>query len=218
MSWDLIIFDCDGVLVDSERIANRVLAEVMTEAGWPMTTAESVATFMGLSERSSRQIIDQRFGQPMPGIFEQFYVRLYDAFAAELKPILGVEGALDAIGANAWPTCVASSGSHEKMGMTLQKTGLRERFAGRVFSAHDVARGKPAPDLYLHAAAAFGARAERCAVIEDSAHGVEGGVAAGMRVFGFSDLTAGAVLEAAGARVFTRMEELAALLHEHRPR
>ncbi len=217
MTWDLIIFDCDGVLVDSERVANRLLAEVLTTAGWPMTTAESIATFMGLSEKSSQHIIDERLGRPMPAVFKRFYERLYGAFEAELTAIAGVRAAIEKIDASGWPTCVASSGSHQKMAITLGKTGLHTHFAGRIFSAHDVARGKPAPDLYLHAAASLGARPERCAVIEDSPHGVRGGIAAGMTVFGFSDLAEASTLEAAGAHPFTRMEDLHALLEDRRP-
>jgi HAD superfamily hydrolase (TIGR01509 family) len=217
MGWELVIFDCDGVLVDSERVANRLLAAILTEAGWPMTAEDSIRTFMGLSEQSSRRIIDEQFGRPMPQVFETFYARLYDAFEAGLTPIPGIERALAGVAAAGWASCVASSGSHEKMAITLRRTGLWDAFAGRVFSANEVARGKPHPDLYLHAASMLGAAPSRCAVVEDSPHGVEGGRAAGMHVFGFADLTPAARLAGAGACVFTQMEDLPELLLRHAP-
>jgi HAD superfamily hydrolase (TIGR01509 family) len=217
MSWDLIVFDCDGVLVDSERVANRTLARELTVAGWAMDMHESIRIFMGRSEASCRAIIDAHFGRPMPQVFEAYYADLWPAFEAELEAIAGVADALAAIDARGWRTCVASSGSHQKMRRTLGRTGLWPRFEGRIFSAGEVQHGKPAPDLFLHAAARMGVDPRRAALVEDSAPGVTGGVAAGMTVFGFADLTAPATLAAAGAHAFAAMSELPALLDAHAP-
>jgi HAD superfamily hydrolase (TIGR01509 family) len=128
--------------------------------------------------------IEAHLGRRLPASWEEPFRHLYrQAFEAELEPVAGVVAALDAI---AIPTCVASSGTHEKIRFTLGLTGLYERFAGRIFSVSDVARGKPAPDLFLHAAARMGVPPAQCAVVEDSRYGVEAARAAGMRAFGYA--------------------------------
>jgi HAD superfamily hydrolase (TIGR01509 family) len=196
-----VIFDCDGVLVDSELTSNRVLARVLTEIGLPMTAEESMATFVGRSWPGCLAIIEERLGHPPPEDLTVRYRSARDEVLARVEPVPGVVEALDAIDL---PTCVASSGDHGKMAVTLGATGLLHRFEGRIFSAYDVGgRGKPAPDLFLHAADQMGFDPATTAVIEDSGPGVEAGVAAGMRVFGYR-------VEA--PTTFRDMRELPALL------
>lgn len=203
-----VIFDCDGVLVDSEPISNRVLAEALTGIGLPMTAEESTATFMGRSWASLVEIVEGRLGRAVPADLRARYLdRIFAAFERELQPVPGIAAALDRI---ALPWCVASSSSHEKMRFTLGHTGLLERFEGRLFSATEVTQGKPAPDLFLHAAARMGWAPEQCAVVEDSAPGVQAALAAGMTALAYAGRTDPALL--AGAQVFTRMAELPALL------
>ena len=208
---DLVIFDCDGVLVDSERLAIRIEAEVISSLGWPLTEREIVERFVGRSDSYMRAEIERRIGRAVDWEAE-FAPRYREVFEQELVPVDGVIEALDAIMIT---TCVASSGTHEKLRFTLGLTGLHDRFAGRIFSASEVANGKPAPDLFLHAAAQMGVAPAACAVIEDSEAGVEAATAAGMRVLAF----AGGVTEASRLRrededvvVFDDMRSLPALL------
>ena len=209
--FELVIFDCDGVLVDSERIAVRVEAELLGELGWPLSQAEIVERFMGRTTEYMDEAIEAQLGSRLPGDWrDQFQRRYREAFAAELVPVDGVLDALDQI---AVPTCVASSGSHDKLRFTLGHTGLYERFEGRIFSGYEVANGKPAPDLFLHAAARMGAGPARCAVVEDSLYGVLAARAAGMRAFGYAGgLTPADLLEGEGTVVFEDMRELPRLL------
>lgn len=210
-SISLVIFDCDGVLVDTERIAVRIDVIVLAELGWPMTEAEVVERFMGRSDEEMTADIEAHLGRRLPVSWEEPFRHLYrQAFEAELEPVAGVVGALDAI---AIPTCVASSGTHEKIRFTLGLTGLYERFAGRIFSVSDVARGKPAPDLFLHAAARMGVPPAQCAVVEDSRYGVEAARAAGMRAFGYAGgLAPKGALAGPQTIVFEDMRELPDLL------
>lgn len=206
VSTELVIFDCDGVLVDSEPIANRVLAEELTGIGLATTVESSMRDYMGRSWAASVEIFEQKLGRPLPSEFAaRFWERLDAALRAEVRPVPGIHEALARIST---PTCVASSGRREKMQITLAVTGLLERFEGRIFSAADVPRAKPWPDLFLHAASRLGAAPEACVVVEDSPRGVEAGVAAGMRVLGFAGRTDPDALEAAGAEVFRDMREL----------
>ena len=212
MGFDLVIFDCDGVLVDSEPLANRIFADALEEVGLALSFDEVCATFVGLSMSRCVEIVEQRLGRALPGDFvPRLQRRTFDAFRADLQAVPGVAEALDRI---ASPVCVASSGEREKMNLTLGLTGLLPRFEGRIFSATEVARGKPWPDLFLHAAATLGAVPQRCAVVEDSLPGVRAACAAGMAAFGFAARDDGARLAAAGATVFRSMEELPALLGE----
>jgi HAD superfamily hydrolase (TIGR01509 family) len=207
----LVIFDCDGVLVDTERIAVRIDVIVLAELGWPMTEAEVVERFMGRSDEEMTADIEAHLGRRLPASWEEPFRHLYrEAFAAELEPVAGVVEALDAI---AIPTCVASSGTHEKIRFTLGLTGLYERFAGRIFSVSDVARGKPAPDLFLHAAGRMGIPPAQCAVVEDSRYGVEAARAAGMRAFGYAGgLAPRGALAGPQTIIFEDMRELPRLL------
>jgi HAD superfamily hydrolase (TIGR01509 family) len=216
MAYDLVIFDCDGVLVDSEPLSNRILAERLTAIGLATTTEDSIRDFMGRSWATCRALIEQRLGRPLPEDFaDGYHEELYEALRRELRPVAGVRAALDAIGG---PACVASSGSHEKIRTSLGATGLLERFQGRIFSATDVEHGKPAPDLFLHAARECGADPGRCVVVEDAPAGAKAGRRAGMAVLGYAGLTAPELLEAEGATVFRSMAELPALLNGSAPR
>jgi HAD superfamily hydrolase (TIGR01509 family) len=205
-----VIFDCDGVLVDSERLANQVLAELLTEIGLPTTTDESLATYMGLSTTSWTALAAEKLGAPLPADFVDRYTEgVHAAFDRELEAVPGVG---DVVVDLRWPTCVASSGEHERMRRTLGRTGLHSHFEGRIYSATEVERGKPHPDLFLHAADRMGADPARCVVVEDSPFGVRGAVAAGMRALGYAAMTPSEVLEAAGAETFTTMTRLPGLL------
>jgi HAD superfamily hydrolase (TIGR01509 family) len=216
VAFDLVIFDCDGVLVDSEPLANRVLAEQLTVIGLPTSFEQSVRDFMGRSWAANVAVIEERLGGPMPdGFADGYFDELYGTFARELEPIAGIHAALDAI---ALPSCVASSSAHDKIRRSLELTGLLEHFGGRIFSAADVEHGKPAPDLFLYAAAQMGAAPERCVVVEDAPAGVQAGRAAGMTVLGYAGLTDAAQLQAAGARTFARMADLPSLITGSAPR
>ena len=208
--FELVIFDNDGVLVDSEPISNRVMAEAISAVGLPTTTEDSMRDFMGRRWEDSVAIVEDRLGRTLPEAFTTTYRERRDAaLAAELGPVPGVAEAIARIPC---ARCVASSGAPEKIRFTLEHTGLLHLFDGRMFSAVEVKNGKPAPDLFLHAAARMGVTPERCAVVEDTVHGVEAGVAAGMAAFGYAWYFDSAVLEAAGAKAFTSMQELPGLL------
>lgn len=186
-SPQLLILDNDGVLVDSEPIANSVLTALLTEYGVATTYEETVRRYLGTSLAYVRQDVENRLERPVPGDFEQrYHDGLFQRARSELTAVAGVEAALDAIDL---PTCVASSGAPERIEFTLKLAGLYDRFAGRLFSAQEVERGKPFPDLFLHAARQMGVRPGRCVVVEDSPYGVAAGKAAGMRVIGYAAVT-----------------------------
>ncbi|MFB6621271.1 HAD family hydrolase [Streptomyces sp. NPDC056374] len=208
---ELVIFDCDGVLVDSERIYCRVDREVFASLGAEFTEAEMVEYFVGSPHDMLTAIVEELRGRPLePGWQTPFTQRYEDALDAELTAVEGVTDVLDAL---AVPYCLASNGSHASIRKNLGRAGLLDRFEGRMFSARDVARGKPAPDLFLHAAAAMGVAPERCAVVEDSPYGVRAARAAGMRAFGYTGgLTPAARLTGPGTVVFEDMRELRGLL------
>ena len=204
---ELVIYDCDGVLVDSERISVRLDAELLAELGWPLGEDEIVARFVGRSHEYMVSEIEAHLGRSLPlGWDAENGPRYRQAFAAELAPVAGV---VDALAAVAVPGCVASSSGHERLRFTLGLTGLYERFAGRIFSAADVARGKPAPDLFLYAAQQCGVEPGRCVVVEDSRWGVQAARAAGMRAIGYAGgLTEAAQLAGRGTVVIEHMAEL----------
>ncbi|MET8807600.1 HAD family hydrolase [Streptomyces sp. NPDC004546] len=210
---ELVIFDCDGVLVDSERIAARVQVSLGAELGWPLTQEEVVERFIGRSHAVIREQVAARLGEETAAVWAERFEQLHhEAVNADLAPVDGLPEALDAI---ALPTCVASSGSHDKMRHTLGRTGLYDRFAGRIYSATEVARGKPAPDLFLHAARHMGVDPAACVVVEDSRPGVLAARAAGMRAFGYAGgLTPAERLEGPGTTVFHDMRKLPALIAE----
>ena len=178
---ELVIFDCDGVLVDSERLGVRVEARLITELGWPLTEAEVLDRFVGRSDAYMLGEIETALGRSVPEWPALYQEHLHQAFHDELVPVEGIADALDAL---TIPSCVASSGTHDKLRLTLGLTGLFARFDGSIFSTTEVANGKPAPDLFLHAADRCGVAPERCVVVEDSRSGVEAARAAGMRALG----------------------------------
>jgi HAD superfamily hydrolase (TIGR01509 family) len=207
--FDLVIFDCDGVLVDSERLAIRTESQILNELGWPLSEADVIELFVGRSAHHMQSVIEEQLGRPIDW-HAQFESRVRAVCEQELVPVDGVLDALDDI---AIPTCVASSSSHEMLRLKLQLTGLWERFAGRIYSADDVEHGKPAPDVFLFAAEHMGVAPNRCAVIEDSISGVEAGVAAAMSVFAFSGGVTGAEsLRRDGVVLFDNMYQLSNLL------
>jgi HAD superfamily hydrolase (TIGR01509 family) len=210
----LVIFDCDGVLVDSEPVANRILGQMLREAGLDLTQEQIFQSFVGYSLPHCLRVIEGMLGRPPPENFlRDLQGRTFAAFRTELRAMPGIEQALDALDAARVPFCVASSGDHEKMNTTLGITGLLPRFAGRIFSVTQVAHGKPAPDIYLFAAKQLGIEAASCAVVEDTPPGVRAGVAAGMTVFGFCAFTPAEKLRAAGAhRTFDDMRRLSEML------
>ncbi len=169
---------------------------------------------MGRSSAAQLAELEAHFGAERTRLFdERTTAELHAAFDRELGAVEGVVGLLDPLEGYGVATCVASSGTHERMRRTLGLTGLWERLEGRIFSASEVEHGKPAPDLFLHAARRMGAAPERCAVVEDSVHGVRAAVAAGMAAYGFAGgLTPEADLRAAGATTFAHMRDLGALL------
>jgi HAD superfamily hydrolase (TIGR01509 family) len=210
---ELVIFDCDGVLVDSERIAARVQVALGEELGWPLTEDEVVDRFIGRSQAAIREQVAARLGEGTAAIWSDRFEQLHgEAVDAGLSPVDGLPEALDAL---TLPMCVASSGSHDKMRHTLGRTGLYNHFAGRIYSATEVSRGKPAPDLFLHAARQMGVDPAACAVVEDSQPGVHAARAAGMRAFGYAGgLTPAERLEGHDTVVFYDMRKLPALLTE----
>jgi HAD superfamily hydrolase (TIGR01509 family) len=213
MRYDLVIFDNDGVLVDSEPISNRMLAEYLTEVGHPTTYEESIRDYMGSAMHRIHDLIEERTGRRLPAEFDDvFHARVFAAFERELKAVDGAAEVLEGLEAAGVPYCVASSGSHERIRVGHRATGLDRWFDdGRIFSSQDVGRGKPAPDLFLHAAARMGVAPARCVVVEDSPLGVQAAVAAGMDVYGFTAMTPEAKL-AGATRLFSSMKELAGLL------
>jgi HAD superfamily hydrolase (TIGR01509 family) len=211
--FDLVVFDCDGVLVDSERLSIRLDVELLSELGWPMTEDEVVERWVGRTEAAMRAEIEEHLGRSVETEWDAFGERYVRAFADELEPVEGVADAVDAVQAAGVATCVASSGGMDKIRRNLAKTGLLGRFDGRLFSADDVEHGKPAPDLFLHAASAMGASPTRTAVVEDSTHGVAAGVAAGMAVFAYTGgVTRAERLARDGVTLFDDMRELPRLL------
>ncbi|HME73481.1 MAG TPA: HAD family hydrolase [Myxococcota bacterium] len=157
--YELVIFDCDGVLVDSEPIANRLFAEMLTGEGLALTTSETMRRYMGRSFASCCELIEAELGRPLPaGFFAELRERTLRAFRHELRRVEGVGDVLDQLST---PVCVASSSAHDWLRLALETTDLISRFEGRIFSAYDVKRGKPAPDLFLHAAQGMGAAPER---------------------------------------------------------
>jgi HAD superfamily hydrolase (TIGR01509 family) len=214
-SVELVIFDCDGVLVDSERLAIKVDMQVLDELGWQLSEAEVIERFVGRSDRDTQVAIEAHLGRELPADWgEQVRLRYREVFQTELAPVRGVVQALDRISE---PTCVASNGTHEHLRYTLGLTGLYDRFAGRIFSFQDVAAGKPAPDLFLHAAERMGCSPAGCVVVEDSRSGVHAARAAGMSVLAFAGgLTPGELLDGPETIVFEDMRELPRLLDRRR--
>ncbi|SOR79997.1 6-phosphogluconate phosphatase [Streptomyces chartreusis NRRL 3882] len=176
MRYDLVIFDNDGVLVDSEPISNRLLAAYLTELGFPTSYEDSLRDYMGSAMHRIHDLVAERTGRRLPLDFDDvFHARVFAAFERDLKAVAGVEEVLQKLAADSVPYCVASSGSHERIRVGHRTTGLDRWFdEGRIFSSQDVGKGKPAPDLFLFAAQRMGVAPERCVVVEDSPLGVQG--------------------------------------------
>lgn len=203
----LVIFDCDGVLVDSERWSIATLRDLLTEQGAALTTEETIHHFLGVSIPVCLERCAQLLGGTLPeGFFDTLVDRTRRAFEAGLTSMPGIEGVLDALSA---PYCVASNGNHLKVNFTLGHTGLLPRFTGRIFTADDVARPKPAPDLFLHAARSLGGTPETAVVVEDTPTGIRAAKAAGMHAIGFCAMTPALRLQEAGADALApTMDEL----------
>ena len=219
MKFDAVLFDCDGVLVDSETITNGVLRDMLEEIGWKLTIAECMRQFVGKAVKDERALIEARTGQPLTEAWMQrFRERRNTSLMANLTAIQGAVEAVAEIHALFEGRIACASGADRfKVELQLEKCGLMPYFKGRIFSGHETPRSKPFPDVYLAAAAALGVDSKRCAVVEDTVTGVRAGVAAGATVFGYSPPEAGhdapAALRAAGAvTIFTDMSDLAGLL------
>ena len=211
--FDLIIFDNDGVLVDSEPIANRYLAELLGEYGLQVGWHDCVERYLGSTLTRVRALVEAELGQPIPADFEERYrSTVYPRLESEVEAVVGIAAVLDDLDRAGIPMCVASSGLHQRIRLTLTRAGLIDRFGDRLFSAEDVGVGKPAPDLFLHAAAVLGVAPERCAVIEDAPAGIEAAAAAGMTSFGYTALTPPPFLVGATGGTFSDMAQLSELL------
>jgi HAD superfamily hydrolase (TIGR01509 family) len=216
--FDCVIFDCDGVLVDSEPIVNRVLNEMLNELGIRISIEESTKWFLGRAVREELENIERRRGAPLPeNWLSHWFVRRNAVLEAEVQAVTHVREAVSAIAATGLPICVASGADRIKVKLQLTRTGLVELFQGdgreHIFSSTEVERSKPAPDVYLLAARTMNVEPQRCVVIEDSPTGVTAGVAAGMTVLGYAARNAAESLVAAGAgTIFTDMRELPGLI------
>jgi HAD superfamily hydrolase (TIGR01509 family) len=210
----LVIFDCDGVLVDSEVISNSVLARMLSAEGLPTTLAEARRDYQGLLLSEVFERAQEKLGRALPqDLSSRFERERAESFHRELEPVPGAADVVELVRSAGLDACVASQGKLEKTRLSLDITGLRRLFPERaLFSAWSVARGKPHPDLFLHAAAEMGASPAHCAVVEDTPSGVMAGVAAGMRVFGYAADSDERALQHAGAEVFSSMAELPALV------
>jgi HAD superfamily hydrolase (TIGR01509 family) len=215
-NFDLVIFDCDGVLVDSEVISCRAHADVLTRHGYPISAEQVFDRFLGRSTRQANLEVEAELGRSLPDDFHaHLQDELFRSFAATLEAVPHID---EALGAIAQPVCVASSGSQQRMRVSLGRVGLYDKFAPNIFSATQVGNGKPAPDLFLFAAAQMATPPARCVVIEDSVAGIAGALAAGMTVLGFhggSHCRPGyaATLRAAGAvMTFDDMRQLPAMI------
>jgi beta-phosphoglucomutase-like phosphatase (HAD superfamily) len=222
--FDAVLFDCDGVLVDSEPITNRVLAEMLGELGWQLTVEESMRIFTGKAVKDETALIEARTGFTVtPDWLAEFWARRNAALDSELIEIAGAPAAARALHAATGGRIACASGAdRRKVELQLQKIGLHDAFEGRIFSGHETPRSKPAPDVYLAAAAALDVDPGRCAVIEDTVTGATAGVAAGATVFGYSPGEPGhsgaqALLSVGAVQVFTDMAQLPALLAAWRP-
>ncbi|WP_156725325.1 HAD family hydrolase [Streptomyces apocyni] len=213
MRYDLVIFDNDGVLVDSEPLSNTLLAEYLTEVGHPTTYEDSIRDYMGSAMHRVHDLVRERTGQQLPEDFDRtFHARVFAAFEQRLQPVPGVIEVLEKLTVEGVPYCVASSGTHERIRVGHAAAGLDEWFEDEwIFSAEDVGRGKPAPDLFLHAADQMGVPPEQCVVVEDSPLGIQAALAAGMAVYGYTAMVPSERLEGANA-YFSDMGRLMELL------
>jgi HAD superfamily hydrolase (TIGR01509 family) len=210
----LVIFDCDGVLVDSEGVSTRVLADALTAAGVRTTPEQAHERYRGMLLQDIATDAHERAGSPLPPGFWEHYERdRARAFERSLRPIAGAADTVAAVMAAGIRVCVASQGKRSKTELTLGLTGLRTLFADdALFSAYDVPRGKPFPDLFLHAAAEMKTPVDRCVVVEDTTIGVRAAVAAGMRVIGLANAADADRMRELGAQTIVSLAELPSLL------
>jgi len=209
----LVIFDCDGVLVDSEPIAARLTAASVSELGWEMSPELAKAEFLGDTFTNIIRRVEEHIGHAVPTDWPaRSQAKLLAALERELSPVAGVRSAIEALQAAGATLAVGSQGSHEKMQLTLGVTGLLPFFAGRIFSATQVARPKPAPDLFLLAANTLGFSASQSVVIEDSTRGVKAALAAGMRILGYTASVGREAIVAAGAEPVDDLAQVPQLL------
>jgi HAD superfamily hydrolase (TIGR01509 family) len=210
----LVIFDCDGVLVDSETISNSVLARLLSVEGLPTTLAQARRDYQGLLLSEVVLSAEVRLGRPLPaGWLARYERERSEAFRRRLEPVSGAAEAITRVGAAGVAVCVASQGKLEKTRLSLELTGLRRLLPDRVlFSAYSVPRGKPHPDLFLHAAAVMGVTTAGCVVIEDTPSGVTAAVSAGMRALGYAADSDETALRRAGAEILHSLDELPGLL------
>ena len=210
--FELVIFDCDGVLVDSEPLANRVFVDMLRDGGHPVDTDEYQREFSGASIFHRLEVTSRKLNWTPPADFlPVFHERLIALTERELKPVAGVREVLESLSV---PICLASNGSREEILLRLQIANLTEYFGSAIFSGLEVPQPKPAPDVYLAAAKAFNIPPARCIVIEDSLPGVTAAVRAGMIVYGYAAFTPQASLRRAGALPFDTMSELLKILSE----
>jgi len=207
-----VLFDCDGVLADSEMAVNAIVAEQLTALGWPMTAAEARETFLGLALPDMVPRIEARTGPLPPAWAEEISILIAHRMASHTPAVPGAVAAVHAIAAAGIAVAVASNSGRAELAAKMRSLGLATVFADRIFSFEDVDRPKPWPDIYRAAAAACGAAPQDCVVVEDSVPGVRAGVAAGCRVLGYARETPAAVLAAHGAAPFGDMGELARLV------
>ena len=212
----LVIFDCDGVLVDSEPLANTCFARALAREGLDWSVEETMRRLMGRSMKSCVEIIEGILGRKLPDDFlDRLQADTMQVFHdAPLQPVPGVAAAIDTIEAAGAATCVASSGGLDKMRVTLGITGLWQRFEGRIFSSSEVPRGKPFPDLFLHAALRMNAQPFECIVVEDSLPGIQAARSAGMRALAYvgAPYADRVALVTAGGEWFDDMKKLPALV------
>jgi HAD superfamily hydrolase (TIGR01509 family) len=210
MDYKCIIFDCDGVLVDSETISAKIFQEMAAELGFNMSFETAVENFAGVSMQENLKFIADNIVGELPENFEkQFRVKTFDAFKNDLQPIDGVHNLINKINV---PFCVASSGPVEKIRINLTATNLIEKFEGRIFSCYDINSWKPEPDIYLHAAKNMGFSPEDCVVIEDTIAGITAARTGGFKVYALGNEEKRSNFEELGATVFYSMKELENLL------
>ena len=210
----MVIFDCDGVLVDSEAIGNRFISEALTLAGIPISAEGALSKFLGGKLTQIKEDAEKQLGFSLPANWvDEIYKKQFSEFRKNLKSISGIEDVLDVLERINTPVCVGSNGPLNKVEVSLGVTKLKDRFLGRIFSADQVENPKPAPDLYLYCADQMGVLPQHCLVIEDSPRGASAGVAAGMSVFGYTGGGDNSALKKVGCtKTFDTMQEIAAFL------
>ncbi|MEM9078240.1 MAG: HAD family hydrolase [Bacteroidota bacterium] len=211
MKYKCIIFDCDGVLVDSEEISMTILIQMANEIGAEVTREYALENFSGKSLKVCLDYIEKQLNRPLPNGFEKEYrIRTFSTFKSDLKPIKGIHNLLDKITV---PFCVASSGPLDKIRLNLTTTHLIELFENRIFSSYEIGSWKPNPEIFEYTAKKMGFEPRECAVIEDSLAGIKAGKKGGFDVYGFTNGKNKKLFEAEGAQVFSEMSELYNLLN-----